>query len=146
MPGLAQVAQTVAPLAVDAATQAVMGMFTAGGGGYGNPSYSTQQADDAMRNNTQYTQGMTNEQLRRDFELERQKAAYANQMAQNNLLFTGNVANAASNANTARNMAANAQAALNSVYMNAGDRVNRAAADTMNAITAAGQTAAGMFR
>lgn len=138
MNGIIGLAQQAAPYAVSA-----MGnMFTAGGA----PNYGTGQADMAMINNTNFAQNKTREQLAYENEMLRERERAAAGLRRENMLGDGLQFNAAANANTARNMAANAQTALNNVYQNAGDRLNTAAQNTANAINNAGNTVAGMFR
>jgi hypothetical protein len=138
-----QIAKAAAPYVADIAANAIGNMFTAG---TGIPSYGTQQADDAMRSNTDYTRGKSRDQLEYEETLRRQRAGFDQGQIQAQQAYTANMANAAANANTARNMAAQAQMALNNVYQMAGDRLNTAAANTMGAINSAGSIAAGMFR
>lgn len=136
---LGSLASAAAPYLVDQ----VAGMFTAGGQ---VPTYGTAQADAAMRSNTGYTGGKTREQLEYEERLRRDGVLYDQGLAQQNVDFLAGRTNAASNANTARNMAYEAQRALNDVYMNAGNRLNTARNNTMSAINDAGRTAVSMFR
>ena len=144
-----QIARAAAPYLTDAAVSAVGNMFTqapGGGASVGGGFYGTNQADTSMQSNVGFTQGKTRDQLEYEENLRRQRAGFDQGQLQQQQAYTANMANAASNANTARGMAAAAQAALNNVYANAGDRLNNAAANTMAAINNAGGIAAGMFR
>jgi hypothetical protein len=110
------------------------------------PSLGTQQTDEALRSNDNWTAGRTRDQLavenqafknraddqmRRDFMIGDRTALSGNNIA---------------NAGSARVMAANAQNALNQQYMTAGDRLNNAARDSAAASNAAMSTIASLFR
>lgn len=132
-------AASVATPAVDAMTQGVANMFN------GGSVYNTTQSDNALGRNVEYARDKTKEQLALELENLKKQLAYQQQIQQGNAIFMGNVGNASANARSARQMAENAQIALNNVYQNSGDRVNRAAADIMHAVNSAGNAILGMF-
>ena len=129
----------VASAAVPYVAQAVGGMFN-------NPYYGTSQAGQAMRSDTGYTGSKTREQLEYEEQMRQQRAGFDRTGFRSDARFMGDMSNAAANANTARGMASAAQGALNDVYARAGDRLNMAQQNTMQAMNNAAQIAAGMFR
>lgn len=137
-----QVAQAILPYAIDAIAPHVVNAVS----GATAPTYGTGQVNNALVSNTNYTQGKTRQQLQYEENLRQQRAGFDQGQTQAQQAYTANMANAAANANNARQMAGNAQMTLNNVYQQAGDRLNTAAANTMTAINNAGNIAAGMFR
>ena len=137
-----QVAQAAIPMAVNA----IGNMFGQGSGSRASANYTTNQADESLRSNANLA-NTANRQI-----MEQANTDY-NQRAGDDLTrqigYQQNVAdmaNAAANANTARNMALNNQSTINQQYALAGDRLNQAAMGTQNALNQAANTVAGMFR
>lgn len=159
--GLVQIAQAAAPYAIQAlpyvanyAIDALQDYLEEGDDMYNPalqaaglpPVYNTNQADEALRgNNTLVAQG-TAQQLSLEEQMRQQRAAndLQRQIGYENV--TADRANAAVNANTARNMAVAAQQALNNQYIAAGNRLNQAAQATQGALNTAAANVGGMFR
>lgn len=137
-----QAAQAAIPLAVNA----IGNMFGQGSGGGASANYTTNQADEALRSNANLANTINRqitEQANADYN-RRAGDDLARQIGyQQNV---ADMANAAANANVARNMALNNQNTINQQYALAGDRLNQAAMGTQNALNQAAQTVAGMFR
>lgn len=137
-PVLGSAAAAATPLIADR----VSSLFASGNA----PTYNTNQVDEAARGNINSASNLSAQQ--REME-----AAEYNQRAGNDLArqigydtVTAQRANAAANANTARNMAAALQGTLNQQYVDAGARVNQAAANTQQALNNSAQIVASMFR
>jgi hypothetical protein len=134
---LGQLAQAAAPYILDAMGNIIQNAT--------EPKLSTEQTDQALRYNDDWAAGRSRDQLAIE------NAAY-NERADSNdrrvALAQGRTAgygNAASNANAARMMAANAQSALNSQYLTAGERLNNASRDASAASNDAMRTIASLF-
>lgn len=109
------------------------------------PNYSAGQTDQVFNTTTNQVYNAANDQYANEEALRQQRVASDTQQAQQQMQFTANMGNAANNANVARDMAAGAANTMNTIYQNAGDRVNTAANNTMSAINNAGAVAAGFF-
>lgn len=142
----AKLAGQIAQAAIPMATSAIGNMFAGNSGGSASANYSTNQADQALRNNANLTNATSRqiaEQANADYN-QRAGSDLARQIGYQQTI--ADMGNAAANANTARNMALNNQNALNQQYVAAGDRLNQAAGMTQNALNNAANTVAGMFR
>lgn len=139
----------VAPALANAGINAIGSMFAGGGGNSANVGggyYNTNQVDNALQSNAAYTGTKTRDQLEYEERARQNRAGYDLGQMQAQQAYLANMGNAAANANNARGIASNAYNALSNLYVDAGNRSQTAAANTMNAINNAGAQITGLFR
>lgn len=110
------------------------------------PQYSTQQTDRSARRNQENVQEATLEQLDENERRRRGSAEYDRDLGNRQAVQRGYGINAARNAETARSLAVNAQNTLNSMYLDAGNRLNRASENTRGVLSDAANSIGNAFR